>query len=500
MRFGSESLIKGQGRRVFLLLTWISTTCARNIVSTNTRERRRALGIDWSPAPPPEDGPPLSAGALRDKSLLPVEIGAIVGAYLFSLCVVGLALILISRKLRRRLELAISTKSADVEMIQPQPKPSAIYPSPISPCSPRNFSYPSPVKTEQNPYVFPNSNISPITPPGTDIFVDHRIVEADRDMAQQDLEDIYAHVMAQEEAKAAGLNPKEMPPPAPIPTLGPQRQNSPKKNEKARPANINIDDNKSTKSRASSIMSILKSPRKKSVRSMQISSPMLTPASATFPRDNTASDEEPLSPRYYKPPPPPPVPANQVRYAHSRDTSNITPTSPTRSIAEQLAPYGPGSQQHRPNPSQNSFQSVQEDPASATSTNSQTPLYPTRKQSPHPNPTGSNPTASNNGSTRTLPFRQFEPSLKSPSFRPATKTTVLERKPASNTGPLTGGLKTPWSAGAVPYSPYQPFTPMMPITPRLVTKEDRKAMKKAEKRAPVTEMVRSDDEIWDDGY
>jgi len=76
-----------------------------------------------------------------------------------------------------------------------------------------------------------------------------------------------------------------------------------------------------------------------------------------------------------------------------------------------------------------------------------------------------------------------------------TKTTVLER-----TTPLSPGLRTPWSAGATPYSPYQPFTPIMPVTPRLVTREDRKKAKKAEGRGPVTELIKSEDEMWDSGY
>jgi len=76
-----------------------------------------------------------------------------------------------------------------------------------------------------------------------------------------------------------------------------------------------------------------------------------------------------------------------------------------------------------------------------------------------------------------------------------TKTTVLER----NT-PLSPGLRTPWTAGAAPYSPYQPFTPVMPVTPRLVTKDDRKRAKKAEGRGPVRELVKTEDELWDSGY
>ena len=91
--------------------------------------------------------------------------------------------------------------------------------------------------------------------------------------------------------------------------------------------------------------------------------------------------------------------------------------------------------------------------------------------------------------------------MQSPSFSYSTKTTVLERTNPLSPGLTTGGgPRTPWSAGAVPYSPYQPFTPMMPITPRLVTKADRKAMKKAMPKTPVLEMIKSEDDLWDSGY
>jgi len=284
----------------------------------------------------------------------------------------------------------------------------------------------------------------------------------------------------------------------------PQRQNTPpKKVEKSRPANLNIDETKSntskSHSRVSSIISSLKPPRK-GVKGMRISSPIPTPLSSTFPPQQ-AEDEEPLSPRYYTPPPPPPVPKDQVPYTHSRNNSNSTvpaaQTSPTRSLAEALSvnPYG---SRHRPNYSQVSVQSSNRgDPISATSATSQTPLTMPPKQTRQPSP---NP-PSNNSSQRALPFRQFEPALTSPSFAPSTKTTVLERAgPVGGAGPQTGGLRTPWSAGAVPYSPYQPFSPVMPITPRLVTKEERKAQKKKEGRTPVLEMIKSEDELWDSGY
>ncbi|KUJ20520.1 uncharacterized protein LY89DRAFT_682245 [Mollisia scopiformis] len=448
--------------------------------------KHNPLNIDWDPAPSPEDGPPLSAHASRDPALIPAQVGAILGAYLFSVCVVGIALVLIGRKLRLSVQRA--ARALDIEMVHPAPIITQFNPTPLSPGGgPRNFSWPSPEKDTKNPYIYPSSVRSPVTPAGSDPYVDTRIVEADREMMDRDLEDIYAHVMEQEEAKKAGVNVKELPPPL-LQKTGPVPMSAPQRTPKGRPSNLNFDEPK-TKSRASSIISSLISPRKKGLRAMNISSPLATPMSATFPQSG-ASDEEPLTPKYYNPPPPPPIPKDQEPYNHSRQNSNGV--SPTRTIDEQLSsmnlnPY----KQHRPNPSQTSM-----DPTSATSTTSQTPLFPPpRSQKSTPQPP-----ASNNSSTRALPFRQFEPAILSPSFAPTTKTTVLERTGPSHHGPNTAGLKTPWSAGATPYSPYQPFTPLVPMTPTLVTREERKARKKAEGRAPVLEMVKSADETWDSGY
>ncbi|KAN0117823.1 hypothetical protein V8E51_003800 [Hyaloscypha variabilis] len=506
---------------LFLCLTSISSA---NILTDIPKNN--PLNIWWSPAPPPADGPPLSADASRNRALIPAQVGAIIGAYLFSVCIVGIALILIGRKLRHQVQ--ASAKALDIEMVEPRFETAVHTPLPLSaslhsPGGSRNFSWPSPEKDIKNPYIFP-PNLSPRTPPAYGPYVDTRIVEADREMLNRDLEDIYAHVMEQEELKAKGINPKEMPLPAQLQRTGPvpnsppqpQRQPSPtKKIEKSRPGNLNLDDTKSVKSghsRISSIISSIKSPRKKA---MQISSPMLTPASASFPRYN--EDEEPLSPRYYQPPPPPPVPRDQVPYTHHRSTSNLTatlvplPSSPRSNFGGQQplsprSPYGPSLRtqrsQHQMNPSLNSQVSIQSSTRGGDiSATSQTPLNPLQMQPPPKRQPSPNPPASNNSSQRQLPLRQFEPSVTSPSFAPSTKTTVLERNgPVGGAGPQTGGLRTPWSAGAVPYSPYQPFTPIMPITPRLVTKEDRKAMKKREGRTPVLEMIKGEDELWDSAY
>jgi hypothetical protein len=493
---------------IALILSAGSVTSASNI-----NPRGNPLGIYYDPAPSPEEGPPLSAGALRDPTYLPAEIGGIVGAYVFVLGIFGIALLLIGRR-RRKLAARIREK-LDVELVQPSFTVIQTYPSPLSPGgTTRNFSWPSPEKDGPNPYVFPATIRSPISPVGSDPNVDHRVVEKDKDYLQQNLEDLYARVMEQEEAKAAGIVLTDKPAPLPLLSPGPVPQTSPQRNTlsktRNKPTNLDVSSEKSH-SRTSSIISNLMSPKRKGIRGMRISSPIPTPLQATFPA-NYGSDEEPLSPRYTSPPPPPPVPTaeNPYPYQHSRNNStDPSPISPARSIAEQLTPYNVP--QHRYTQSQTSIQSARNPLSSNPAPNSTSPRPVPNSTSPRPiqlsaRPsqlsiaTNSNPPSnppSNNNSTRALPFRAFDPppGLASPSFAQITKTTVLERA-----APLSPGLRTPWTAGAVPYSPYQPFTPLMPMSPRLVTKEDRKAEKKKMKRMPVLEMVGSDDEMWDGAY
>ena len=486
---------------VFLLLTgWPGITSA-NIL--HDIPKNNPLNIDWDPAPSPEDGPPLSAGALRNPVYLPAEIGGIVGAYFFSICIVGIAIVVLGRKLRR--QISQSAKALDIEMIDPRNSAYYYGTSPVTPsvypASPRNFSWPAPEKTDRNQYVVPI--IGGQQPSVTDSCIDRQVVEADQEMLQRNLEDIYAHVMEQEEAKAAGIKIAEMPPPLSLQGCSPPRISMPKKIEKSRPSTITIEEPKSkSHSRASSIISSLKSPKRRGIRGMMISSPIPTPVSAKFPSPGNASDEEPLSPRFYAPPPPPPIPKDQKPYTHTHKSSQGSPGSPTKGIAEPLSPYS-GPHFHQPYPSHSSVQS--KDPASASSTTSQTPLFPSQSQRQPPHPNNSTSTVnlphSNNSSARQLPLRNFEPAMQSPSYSYATKTTILEKSNPLSPGLTTGGgPRTPWSAGAVPYSPYQPFTPMMPITPRLVTKQDRKAMKKMEGRTPTLEMIKSEDELFDSAY
>ncbi|KAF4125603.1 Conserved hypothetical, protein [Geosmithia morbida] len=498
------------------------------------------LGVD---TPSPEDGPSLSADALRNPDHLPAQIGGIVGAYALSLVLVAIALLLLSKKRRRHIEAGYD----DVDFIDFY-KPKVIHGYPLETIRPplerpelsHQLHHQAPSLTpaysrpnlsqlvlppqqyepapghDHVPYVYPSS-YSPVAPLGINPLVDQNVVAADHAMAQQQLEDMYRHVMEHEEAKQRGIDPD-----TPIYATGPSRQSSsdrltkPPKKEKFKPANLNLSSAKGDRtsgSKTASFLSALRSPMKKSVKGANISSPIMTPQSSTFPRDRDAenwSGAGAIPPRHYAPAPPPPPPASPGRL----------------SMGAVVQPRAGGSMQPTPDQSPESLMSIDErigsqldmrqaraaashpaegDPDSATTETSQSPLvglpqspkpgatFPSLPLSPKPGasfPRSNAPSAVRTGGS--LPLRAYEPSLASPSaVQQTTKQTVFERK-----GPLSplGTARTPGTS--VPYSPYQPMTAVMPITPSLVTKQDRKRMKKMMPKTPTVEMVQSSDEMW----
>jgi hypothetical protein len=479
------------------------------------------LNIDWDPAPPPEKGPPESANAVRDPAYLPAQIGGIVGSYAVCLALVAVILVLLSKK--RREALNNGDHEAEFEEQKPRPEEELAQERELQPISPRsqpkspvrNFSYPSPDR-ETSPYVFPSPISTTLGAPGIDRAVDQRVVAADRNMAQQQLEDIYKYVMEQEEAKANGIV-LEYPP---TPMGGPSHQRpsisstSSSKKEKNKPAKLILgggQDKEKTHSRTSSILSALRSPRKKGIKGISISSPIMTPMSGTFPSPE-AREMSTIPPRQYAPAAPPPVPMDQAQapFGASRNPGNGTPITPdyspesTLSIDERIGhqlPYG-----HSRNAS---AAPTIEDPLSAVTDTSTTPLVglpsspkpgvsrfpslPSLPSSPKPGSTFSRanpPSAIRTGGA--LPLRAYDPQSPSESSSQHTKQTVFERM-----GPLSPmSARTPFTGAAVPYSPYQPFSPCIPMTPSLVTKADRKRMKRMEPKTPTLQMVRASDDVW----
>ncbi|KAI1325043.1 hypothetical protein F5Y16DRAFT_379161 [Xylariaceae sp. FL0255] len=515
------------------------------------------LAFYTAPNPSPECGPPISANALRNSAYLPAQIGGIIGSYALSLVIVASILLCFSK--RRRNQLAAGDEYPDLaeylESLEQFAFPKTYnsegkivedyYPyAPQSPRSPiKNFSYPTPLEIPQEQYqttytLPPDRSTSTL---GVNPNVDQRVVAADRAMAQQQLEDMYKYVMEHEAAKEAG-SPIEAPPTplakshptsTPAPPL-PAPGKSILKKGKNKPANLDLSTQPEKQSRASSILSALKSPgRKKNPKGINISSPIMTPMSSTFPRQDS-QEMNVIPPRHYAPASPPPIPLDQHPYmGGGRKPSGIVePLTPpdmspesTQSIDERLgAQYG-HSRMTSDAPSEY-------DPVSATSERSTTPLvglpsspkpgvnrFPTLPSSPKPgatfpgSPRGAGFPASPRGDTfplspalgqtfsrpnapsavRTggaLPLRAYEPALTSPSAQ-TTKQTTFERSM-----PLSPGMRTPWTGAPQPYTPYQPFSPVIPVTPSLVTKADRKRMKQLQPKTPTVEMVQSSDDIW----
>ncbi|KAF4444324.1 rna polymerase ii transcription initiation nucleotide excision repair factor tfiih [Fusarium albosuccineum] len=467
---------------------------------------------------------PIPGGPVNDLSYLPAQIGGIVGAYAVSLVLVAIALIALSKKRREHLSAGIDEVDFAVrkDITSPDfPPPhttslNIITQSPIIRPNYQDSTSPD----SPNPYIHPSPS-STVGAPGVNPFVDQRIVAADKVMAQTQLEDMYKHVLEHEDAKKRGLV-YEVPLPPGV-THQPRSSasgmslrsaaSSPPKKERNKPATLNLNREEKTQSRASSLLSALRSPKKKAMKGMSISSPIMTPQSGEFPR-HESQEMSSIPPRHYAPAAPPPVPTDQVPYSAplaSPRSHGALPTPPDISpesvqsiderIGSQLPPVGHARTV--------SHAHSEYDPESAISEHSQAPLVglpsspkpgarfpslPSLPASPKPGATfqrNNAPSAVRTGGA--LPLRAYEPALASPNtIARTTKQTVFERK-----GPLSpSGAMTPLTAGAVPYSPYQPFTPCMPVTPSLVTKEDRKRMKRMVPKTPTMEMVRSSDDIW----
>ncbi|AEO64224.1 b18a01b6-d481-416a-8678-63976d69315e [Thermothielavioides terrestris] len=561
---------------------------------------RRQLIFDYSPAPPPDQGPPLSAGALRDPAFLPAQIGGIVGAYAFSLVLVALLLLGLSKRRRehlrnrdfahntdaffdfnpfpepfllqseeeyqRRLE-AFQNEQLQNEQFQHEqfrklslqtdfprsPVRNFSLPASASPLSPTKSGPLSPTKSQRS--AFTSSPTSTVLAPGIDLSVDQSIVNRDRAMAQQQLEEMYKYVMEHEQAKAEGREYQG--PPLPVPPsnsagASPAKAGSGKK-EKNKPSNLNLARDEKNQSRGSSIFSFLKSPRKNKTQAagMNISSPIMTPMSGTFPRHRDDQEMNPMSPRQYAPPAPPPGPsdlpfrrATAVSAAGSNQlpTPDISPVS-TQSIDSRIdAAIGqvparttaaPREQRDRETRSDSRLPSHSRDVSTATSTSgdhhepvsassekstsnlvglptsprpgvNRFPSLDSLPASPRPgqqsflqhsnSSTSSGPKpASAVREGGTLPLRAYEPSsLSSPTAASfATKQTVFTRADPGPLSPGAGGLHT--GGLRSPWTgapvPYSPYQPFSPVIPITPTVVTRADRKRMKKLEPRTPTV-----------
>ncbi|GKT86164.1 hypothetical protein Ct61P_04014 [Colletotrichum tofieldiae] len=150
----------------FALFFLCSPTITHAAPSVHETRNSNPLNIDWDPAPSPEDGPPASAGALRDPAYLPYQIGAIVGSYGLSLVLVAVLLLVLSKRRRE----ALSAGDEEVDFDEPKSPPKLTIEVPSSPRSiprspVRNFSYPSADEYQTPEYPTPRRPTSPQHPP-----------------------------------------------------------------------------------------------------------------------------------------------------------------------------------------------------------------------------------------------------------------------------------------------------------------------------------------------
>ncbi|KAL7907107.1 hypothetical protein GGI35DRAFT_78672 [Trichoderma velutinum] len=466
-----------------------------------------------------------SAAPIRDNKFLPAQIGGIIAAYGVSLVLVAILLLSLSRRRREHLsgtdipsyvlQLPADPKFQQFQQQQfdfaAQPEGHVVPPLVIpkaeyyhsGPYSARIFD----PKAAPASYILPSPSSSAIPSTlGVSPLVDQSIVAADRAMAQQQLEEMYKYVMEHEEAKQKGIVLE-----SPVASPNPQRDSATSKTgllskkNKTKPAGLNLAAAKEEKSQSktSALFSSLLSPKKRAAKGINISSPIMTPMSGTFPQ-HESREMSAIPPRHYAPPPPPPIPTDQIPYGASNGGAPITPDMSPESI--QTIDERIGASLDRANRSRTTLPYGEREPDSATTESSQAPLvglpsspkpgstFPSLPSSPRPGASFSRPNPPSAVRTGgTLPLRAYEEQLGSPFIAAqTTKQTVFER-----TGPLSpGGGRTPFTGAAVPYSPYQPYTPCVPITPGLVTKEDRKRMKRMVPKTPTMEMVQSSEDVW----
>lgn len=497
------------------------------------------VDIWQGPAPSPEDGPPFSAHASRDRALLPYQIIGIVGAYVASVLIVGSLLLTVGRRARKRAR-AVST-SRQQEMIKPMVR--QYDPSPASPASNKSWYK---IRGKKSATSSIRSGVSNARSPGMDSVVsfDTNVIECDRARRQEEMERLYAAVMAQDDRKAQASNmelaaaappeysdgkptrlitdarglrhlqgqPSPTTPKSPVRAIYPPTANmpagpmSPTSPVKADYANQPYQPPQRALSQSSETSTAPKKLRK-SLRNIKISAPMVK-------EDNSDGARTPLSPRSYTDPGIPPEPPTAGTMM-SEESDHYSPETPHT-----------GRSWHRGQHDEH-MDEIRELPQPAPQRSSANPHHNqaqalTNAASTRPDPTKL-PNATSTGS---LPLREMNRHYAAQSAQQAaafplspahwnSTTSPTARSPAylTSAGPVRTQFVDarrdrlgpgPRTGQATPYSPYMPFTPLTPVTPHLTSRAERKQRERDERAGMgvVTEeeAVKDDDELWSSGY
>lgn len=494
------------------------------------------VSIFQGAAPPPGKGPPIATSAVRDISFLPTQIGSIIGAYLFSVLIIGVALLLIGRRLRQA---ALSSpRTLAMQMVKPgeNEHSQAFDPSPISPQVDNPYSasstvdmksstWPSPEKSKSG-YNWPSigkSHRKQASMQSSVVTFDENVIEEDKMKNEQEMDRLYAAVMEHDIQKSTSrldLGESQTPQTPKVPpefqhlrsssafqepsstspraeTQSPGRTLTVSPTPQPRPSPLTIH------SRSSSRSSFGSFGKKRSIRHLPISPPMGSP-DLTSHHASLYGESEPLSPRFYKPGPPPPTPP---REHYSIPEHGYDPFQQESSRRSEISDH-----EKAPRTSIPRFKTTMEgdtrSQVHSSRGDSGIPLRDLTKQKRTPAPLS---LRTNNGSSATpglhLPLGSAPLPLRNPrslgysSDRPPStiKATVLERKLPEHRIPGTPRTGVPQT----PYSPYMPFTPLTPMTPsRLVTKQERKRREREEGRrvATIDDAVEEEEDMWGNGY
>lgn len=504
-----------RGKQVYLdftalvLLGYSTLTSAGSIWSVN---------IDNNPAPPPELGPPFSAHAIRDRAYLPYEILGIVGSYFIAVLILGTLLLSHAHRSRRRAQ-KLANECRGEEMV----KPARSYwdPSPISPEGSQWYSKGLPKKRSTTVSI---QSLNSIRSPGSESLTSFNasVIELDKQKRAQEMEKLYALVLAQEEQRAQGFPIRPPSPPdqsyaAPHFTDAPglrhlqQDQTAPRSPVRAiypsEAAFVQQTPHTSTESYSNTSPacssggsnrspdnSPKKNKKRRSLRNLKISSPIYIP-------DNEDGARTPLTPRVYVDPGLPPEPPTSRTVDTYIDESPWPQTPGTaRSV---------GFEHDHEYPVQEKDDRLPELPAAYSQREGKRRLnfsQPLKVEVPQ-QVSISAANASASSATNQLPFRQLHWNTPDSPMYPykgqgpfsagPTKTTFVEvRRDRLGGAPLTGL--------ATPYSAYMPFTPLTPVTPHLTTRAERKQREREHRafRGAITEeeQVKDDKDLWDSGY
>ncbi|KAF2716648.1 hypothetical protein K431DRAFT_12077 [Polychaeton citri CBS 116435] len=157
------------------------------------------ISIDNGPAPPPDQGPPWSVNAIRDKGALPYEIVGVVVAYLGSIFLLGLLLLTVGRRSR----LKAQTAAPAVEMVKPVLRTFDSSHGQLQ-NSPSHWYSPRKLASKRSGLGSIRSGVSNPGSPDVEsvISFDTNVIELDKMKRNQEMERLYAAVMEQDERKS----------------------------------------------------------------------------------------------------------------------------------------------------------------------------------------------------------------------------------------------------------------------------------------------------------